>query len=143
MASEDLVARTRRLIESGIGQADMAVIDELMADDVAEHQRGNRQGRDGAKEVAQTLHRWMSDFTLTVEDLAVAGNVVWTRNRARGVHTGSVMGHAATGRSVEVEVIDIVRFESGRVVEHWGIADQLGLMLQIGAVPGGPRPAGA
>jgi predicted ester cyclase len=141
MSSADLADRTRRLIETGFGQGDLAVLDELMAVDIAEHQRGNRSGRDGAKDVVRTLHAWMSDFSLTVEDLAVSGDTVWTRNRGRGVNTGSVMGHPPTGRSVEVDVIDIIRFEDGKAVEHWGIADQLGLMLQVGAMPGRNRPA--
>ncbi len=43
------------------------------------------------------LHRWMSDFSLTIEDLVADGDKVWTRNRARGVDTGSVMGNPPTG----------------------------------------------
>jgi predicted ester cyclase len=138
----DLADRARRLVEIGIGQADRSVLDELMADNCVEHQRGNKDGRDGAWAVATTLHRWMSDFSLTVEDTAVAGNTVWTRNRARGINTGSVMGNPPSSKAVEVDVIDILRFENGIAVEHWGIADQVGLMLQIGALPGArPLPA--
>jgi len=111
-----------------------------MADDIIEHQRGNRGGRDGAKEVARTLHRWMSDFSLTVADLAVAGDVVWTRNRCHGINTGSVIGTPPSGKNVDVDVIDILRFKDGLAVEHWGIADQVGLMLQIGALPAGRSP---
>ena len=140
MANDDLAERARRLIMIGIGQADLSVLDELMADDIIEHQRGNRGGRDGAKEVARTLHRWMSDFSLTVEDLAVAGDVVWTRNRGHGINTGSVMGTPPSGKNVDVDVIDILRFKDGLAVEHWGIADQVGLMLQIGALPAGRIP---
>ena len=135
MAIEDNAARMRRLIETGIGRGDLAVIEELLAPDCVEHQRGNNQGREGAVQVATTLHRWMSEFSLTVEDIAVAGDVVWTRNRARGVNTGSVMGNPPTGKPVEVDVIDICRFQDGVVIEHWGIADQVGLLLQIGAMP--------
>jgi len=143
VASSDLADRARRLIEVGIGQGDLLVLDELMAADIVEHQRGNREGRDGAKQVARTLHTWMSEFSLTVEDVAVAGDVVWTRNRARGINTGSVMGNPPTGKAIEVDVIDILRFEDGIAVEHRGIADQLGMMQQVGAMPGGPRHAEA
>jgi len=125
----------RRLIGDAFTKGDLAVIDELVAPDCVEHQRGNHGGVEGAKETARTLHRWMSDFSLTIEDLIAEGDMVWTRNRARGVNTGSVMGHPPTGLPVEVDVIDIGRFEDGRMVEHWGIADQLGLMLQLGLVP--------
>jgi predicted ester cyclase len=139
VTSADLAILTRRLIEEGFGQGNLAVLDELMADDVVEHQRGNRPGREGAKEVARTLHAWMGDFSLEVQDLAVSGDIVWTRNQARGVNTGSVFGNPATNRPVEVDVFDVVRFAGGRVVEHWGVADQLGMLRQIGAI-GGQRP---
>ena len=141
MSVEENIAAFRRLIEHGFSAGDLAIVDELVASDCVEHQRGNHSGSEGAKEVIRTLHAWMSDFTLTIEDLVAEGDMVWTRNRARGTNTGSVMGHAPTGRAVEVDVIDIGRFEKGRLVEHWGIADQLGLMLQLGLVPARERPA--
>ena len=143
MRAEDNVARMRRLVEVGIGQGDTAVIEELLALDCVEHQRGNNSGVEGAKQVAATLHRWMSDFSLTVEDIAVSGDVVWTRNRARGVNTGSVMGFGPTGGPVEVDVIDVGRFEDGKLVEHWGIADQMGLLLQVGFDPRAAAPSQA
>jgi predicted ester cyclase len=143
MSASDNTARLRRMIQVGFGQGDLTVLDELMAPDCIEHQRGNRPGLDGAKDVVRTLHRWMSDFSLTVEDVAVAGDVVWSRNRARGINTGSVMGNPPTGKRVEIDVIDIVRFANGMVVEHWGVADQLGMMLQLGIVPTrDPAPVG-
>ncbi len=141
MAGTDNEARFRRLIDEGFTRGDLGVVDELMAPDCVEHQRGNAPGTDGAKDVIRTLHRWMSEFTLTIEDLVAADDMIWSRNRARGVNTGSVMGNPPTGRPVEVEVVDIVRFEGGKIVEHWGIADQMGLMLQLGAIPSRERAA--
>ena len=141
---DENTANARRIIEA-FSTGDLAVIDELVAPDCIEHQRGNNPGSDGAKQVIRFLHHGMSDFSLTIEDLVADGDMVWTRNRARGENTGSIMGNPPSGRSVEVDVIDILRFRDGVLVEHWGIADQLGLMLQIGAIPGRrpePAPAG-
>ena len=143
MTSETLADRARRIIELGIGQGDLSVLEELVAENCVEHQRGNHAGLDGAKEVTRTLHRWMSEFSLTVEDIAVAGDTVWTRNRARGINSGSVMGNPPSGQAIETDVFDILRFEDGVLVEHWGVADQVGLMQQIGALPGSRRVAGA
>jgi hypothetical protein len=33
-----------------------------------------------------------------------------------------------------MEGVDIERVENGRIVEHWGAEDMLGLLQQIGAV---------
>jgi predicted SnoaL-like aldol condensation-catalyzing enzyme len=52
------------------------------------------------------------------------------------------MGHPASGRPVDVTVFDVMRFEDGLVVEHWGVADQLGLLLQVGAMPAPGRTPG-
>ena len=129
--------------EDGMGRGDESVLEAFIATEVIEHQRGNQPGLEGAKAVARALHRWMSDFSLTVEDIAVAGDIVWTRNRAHGLNTGSVMGFGPTGSVVEVDVIDIGRFEDGKLVEHWGIADQMGLLLQVGFDPRAAAPSGS
>lgn len=139
MNTVDIADRFRRIVEEGIGAGDESVLDAFLATDLVEHQRGNDQGLEGAKGVARVLHRWMSDFSLTVEDLVVSGDTVWTRNRARGVNTGSVMGLAPTNRPVEVDVFDVGRFDNDMMVEHWGVADQIGLLMQVGF---DPRSAG-
>jgi hypothetical protein len=64
---------------------------------------------------------------------AIRLRVIW-------VNTGSVMGTPPSGKNVDVDVIDILRFKDGLAVEHWDIADQVGLMLQIGALPAGRSP---
>ena len=148
MNSFDLTDRFRRIVEQGIGAGDESVLDAFVAEDAVEHQRGNAPGREGAKGVSRVLHRWMSDFSLTVEDVVVSiGTTVGrgeafkhSRNRARGTNTGSVMGMAPTNQRVEVDVFDVGRFENGTMVEHWGVADQLGLLLQVGF---DPRSTGA
>jgi predicted ester cyclase len=60
---------------------------------------------------------------------------VWARASLAGTHQGDFMGVPATGKRVEFEVIDIGRFENGKGVEHWGVSDAMGLMMQIGAIP--------
>jgi predicted ester cyclase len=135
MAEIDIAERFRRIVEDGFGGGDESVLDAYLAEDLVEHQRGNPPGLEGAKAVVRTLHRWISGFSLTVEDIAVAGDVVWTRNRARGVNSVPVMGFGPSGGPVEIDVIDIGRFQDGTLVEHWGIADQMGLLLQIGFDP--------
>ena len=82
MTSETVADRARRIIELGIGQGDLSVLDELVAENVVEHQRGNNPGRDGAKEVTRTLHRWMSEFSLTVD----ADELEDAREQGLGAH---------------------------------------------------------
>jgi predicted ester cyclase len=49
------------------------------------------------------------------------------------------MGMPATGRGIDVQLIDIMRFgNDGLAHEHWGVIDALAMMQQLGAVPEGP-----
>ena len=134
----DHEALARRIIEEAFDGNRPDVIDDIVGVDCVEHQRGLRPGRDGVKETIATLHRWFSDFSLNVEAMTMDGDTVWCRNKARGVNTGSVMGFPPTGAPFEIDVFDVMRFEDGRMVEHWGVADQLGLLIQLGLLQ---RPA--
>jgi steroid delta-isomerase-like uncharacterized protein len=128
----------RRLINEGFSQGRLDVADDLIADDLVEHQNygpGHAPGAEGVKAVITSLRRAFSDFRLTVQEVATDGDVVWSRNVASGTNDGSFMGHPPTGRTVQIDVIDIVRVRDGRIVEHWGVPDRLGVLQQLGLLP--------
>ena len=39
------------------------------------------------------------------------------------------------GKAFEITVIDIARFENGKIVEHWGVPDRFAVMAQLGLLP--------
>ncbi len=131
----DVAERMHRLIEVGFAHNDRTIIDELIAPDCIEHQRGHGQGVAGVHEFVSRLHGWLSDLEFRIEDLAVVGDRVWLRMLVTGTNTGPVNGLAPTGQRVSVDVFDLARIEDGRVAEHWGVADQLGMFQQLGYAP--------
>ncbi|MEO8511436.1 MAG: ester cyclase [Chloroflexota bacterium] len=134
------VAATRRLFEEGFTHGNADVCDELVSADAIEHQRGLKAGIDGAKETIRTLHQWFSDFELIIDDLVAQDDQVWIRATGRGLNTGSIFGRPPTGRRMEITVFDQIRFRDGQLVDHWGVPDQLGLLMQLGLF-GRPEPA--
>jgi predicted ester cyclase len=132
MSVETNIAATRRLIDEGFTGGNLDVCDELIAPDSLEHQRGNKPGIEGIKDTIRTLRAWFSDFELTIVDLVASEDTVWIRNRATGVNTGNIHGRPATGRPFDITVIDIMRFADGKIVEHWGVPDQMGMLIQLG-----------
>jgi predicted ester cyclase len=120
------------------------VADELVAHDCVEHQQsGMGDGPEGVKRVATTLRKAFPDFTLSIEDLVVDGDRVWARQRGGGTNSGSFFGHPPTGKSGFIEVFDVVRFANGKVVEHWGVPDQLSMLIQLGLVATPTKKAAA
>jgi predicted ester cyclase len=132
-ASPEAVAR--RLIEEGFNAGNLDVADELTAPELVEHQDfgpNHASGADGVKAVIASLHRAFSDFHLEIDDLAVDGDKVWLRMLATGTNDGSFMGHPPTGRPMRTDVFDVLRVEDGRIVEHWGVPDRLGVLFRLG-----------
>jgi predicted ester cyclase len=61
------------------------------------------------------------------------------RVRYTGTNKGDFMGMPATNKAVDVQLIDIFGFGAdGRVREHWGVMDLMGMMQQLGLAPAGP-----
>ncbi|MEZ4674419.1 MAG: ester cyclase [Caldilineaceae bacterium] len=74
------------------------------------------------------------DMEVTIEQQVAEGDLVMTHKRFIGTHRGSFMGVAPTGKQITFAVIDILRVEQGKIVEHWAIQDRLALMEQLGLV---------
>jgi predicted ester cyclase len=134
--TEANIATFRRAIEEGWNRGNLAAIDELFAPDFIEHQAGIAPGRDGVKGSIRVLRSAFTDLHLEVEDAIADGDRVWLRLHSTGTHEGPFMGMPATGRRIDITVIDIARIVDGRLVEHWGVADRFAAAEQLGLVPG-------
>jgi predicted ester cyclase len=131
----------RRLIEEGFNGGDLSVCDAVTAPDIAEHQDfgpDHAPGAEGVRAVITSLRRAFSDFHLEIEDLVVSGDAAWARMTATGTHDGPFMGNPPTGRTMRICVFDVVRVADGRMVEHWGVPDRLGVLSQLGLMPARP-----
>jgi steroid delta-isomerase-like uncharacterized protein len=93
------------------------------------------RGVDDVRELVETYRGGIAGLTVTIDHQIADGDYVATRYTCRGTHEGDIMGVPATGRDVTIAGLVISRLRDGKVVEEWEVADVLGLMQQIGAVP--------
>ncbi len=135
-------AATMRNTYERINAGDIAGFGDLVADDFVEHQGGGPgfpATKEGTLEFFRTVLAAFPDWRMTVEDLITGGDKTVARVKATGTHKGEFMGVPPTGTRVDMQLIDIMRFNgAGLVCEHWGVADMLSLMQQLGVVPTGP-----
>jgi predicted ester cyclase len=127
----------RRMFEEGFATGDTAVVDELCAADLVEHQFGmagvGADAIERVKDAIREVHRTIPDLSFTVEDAVERGDTVWFRVRVQGTATGPFFG-PPSGRPVDITVVDIARVVDGRIVEHWGVPDRFALLAQTGVL---------
>lgn len=131
-------AATIRSAYERISAGDISGFGDLVADDFVEHEElpGLAANKAGALQYFELLLSAFPDLRMDVEDLIVDGDKAVARVRANATHDGEFMGIPPTGKRVDIQLVDIMRFDGdGLVCEHWGVADMFSLMQQLGAVP--------
>jgi len=127
-------AAFRQVIAEVFNKGNYAVLQDHFNPSFVEHQFGLHPTIEGMQADIQFLRTAFPDFTLTIEDMAADGDKLWARMTARGTNTGGFMG-PPNGKSFKVAVFDQVRFQDGRIVEHWGSPDRFALLAQLGMLP--------
>jgi predicted ester cyclase len=69
-----------------------------------------------------------------IDEVIAEGDTVWMQFKIAGTHKANLYGWPATGRRIEIAEIGIARFADGKWKEGWYFGDELGLMLQLGAL---------
>jgi predicted ester cyclase len=130
----------RMVIEEAYSRGNMDVLDRAFAPNFVEHQAGILPPTvEGVRKSIGYLRRAFPDIKLTIDEIIASGDKTWARITGNGTHEGPFMGLPPTGKSIVVTVMDVCRFENGQIVEHWGVADQLAVMAQLGALLPPPR----
>jgi predicted ester cyclase len=116
---------------------DMAALDEIIAPDLIAHNMlpGLPPGLEGGKMAHQGFLAAFPDGQTSTEDLIAEGDRVVERTSFRGTNTGSFLGAPPTGKPVAASSISIYRITHGKIVEHWGENDVIGVMTQLGLMP--------
>ena len=139
MSTEHNVAVFRRVIEEGFNKGNVDALDDCFPPSFIEHQFDLPSTREELKNTILYLCRAFEGFNLTIEDMVVDGDKLWARMTGRGKDTQGFMGRPPTGRSFEIAVFDVCRFEGGKIVEHWGAPDRFHQLMQLGIL-GSPAP---
>jgi len=113
----------RRLVGEVFNTGQLAVIAELYAPELAA----------AAEDWIAPFRASFPDMRMEVVDLIAEGDKVVGRFTCSGTHRGAWLGYPPTGRRFEaVDEVSIFRLAGGRIVEAWGIEDNLGRLAQLG-----------
>jgi steroid delta-isomerase-like uncharacterized protein len=123
--------------EEVVNAGKLELIDDMLTDDFVEHEQfpGMTPDREGVKQFFGMFKAAFPDATFTPEQVLAEGDLVAARVRIRGTHQGEFVGVPASGRSIDVQAMDIVHFRDGIATAHWGVTDAMAMLQQLGAVP--------
>jgi len=140
MSTEQNKAIARRIYEDVISQGKFELIGQLFHPAFYDHSNppGWPQGPEGARQIIGYFRTAFDGWTVTVEDAIAEDDRVAIRLTSRGTHAGEFFGIPPTGRPVVMPGVQVLRFQDGRVVEHWAFHDDMGVMRQLGALPAQP-----
>ena len=136
MAQENS-ALIRRWFEEVWNKGRMEAIDEMASPDAIGHGQAQHDTDIGLKEFrtfALDLRTAFPDFKVTIDQVIEQGDKVVARWTTTMTHKGEFLGFAPTGKKVTITGTSIQRIVDGKIVEGWDNWDQLGLLVQIGAV---------
>ncbi|RCJ21550.1 ester cyclase [Nostoc sp. ATCC 43529] len=109
---------------------------QLLAPNFVAHLAGMSEPLDGEqfKQFGMSFYLAFSEGQHIFDEVLVAGDKVVTCGTFTATHLGEFQGLPPTGKRIELSIMHIDRVEDGKIVEHWGQGDALGLMKQLGIV---------
>jgi steroid delta-isomerase-like uncharacterized protein len=121
--NKDIARRVYEIVSKGdFGRAEELVDPDAPDNELLPHDPPAKL-IDTFKETFSEAREGFPDLSITVEDVMAEGDRVAARVVMRGTHRGEFQGIAATGKRVEIKAIDMFRISEGKIVEHWGHAD--------------------
>ena len=136
---EENKALVRRMIEEVQNQRNVEAMDEFFSPDYTDHGAHPPDFTPtlaGSKRLHANFFAAFPDLHATIQLQVAEGDMVVTHKTFHGTHQGEFLGVAATGKQVNLEVIDILRVAGGKLTDHWAVLDLLGMMRQLGVAPG-------
>jgi steroid delta-isomerase-like uncharacterized protein len=139
MSTETNKSIVRRLFKEAFEQGNLAMLDEIIDPKQVNGgpgaMPGMPSGPEGSKMLISAYRNAFPDLHFTIDQQIAEGDTVVTRWTAVGTHKGELAGIPATGKPATVIGLGVDRIENGKIVESWGLFDQLGMLQQLGVIP--------
>ena len=139
MTQEKNKELVHRLYGSLHAKGDTTAADEILAEDYVDHDIPGHPGdgtREDLKGAVLAVRAAFPDVMPELFETVAGDDMVSVRVEAGGTHTGEPFaGIPPAGNAIRWKEIHIFRCADGRIAEHWGVFDMMGIMMQLGAIP--------
>jgi steroid delta-isomerase-like uncharacterized protein len=131
--AQDNKERQRQFVQVLQHEGRLDRVEEFVRPDVVDHSLppGMPAGPEGVRAILGAIRQGFPDHDAAVTHMIAEGDLVATYKTFTGTHTGEFFGTPPTGKRATIRVMDFVRYEDGRIAEHWNIVDLAGLTAQL------------
>lgn len=135
MSADDNKALLEGYLEEVWAKGDPDAVERFAAPEYKRHVSPNAPPLDRSAQIERLkgMRAAFPDISIEADDIIAADQGVTLRSTFRGTHSGEFFGIPATGRYVEVGLVDYFRVENGKFVDQWGGPDMFDLLTQLGA----------
>jgi predicted ester cyclase len=119
-------------------QGNLDVVDEVLAPDFIDHGPpvpGQPPGPEGVKLFAAAIRQAFPDLDIQIEHAVAEADLVALHITASGTMQGELAGMPPSGKRATWSAVHLDRIADGKVVEHWVVQDQFGMLQQLGFIP--------
>ncbi len=105
---------TKKIVEI-FNTGNLSDVNLLFSSDYVDHQRPawmNVTGSEEFKQIVKLAQKSLPNLKVSIEDVIAEHDKVVVRLQWHSINS--------TGKKIERETIDILRFANGQAVEHWG-----------------------
>ncbi len=128
----------RRALDELYEKGHLDLADELVHPGFVDHEPAHDDqltGPESVKRTAEGLRSAFGDLRFEVEAEIAEGDKVVQLVTMSGRHIGPLVGREPTGNAFSVRHVYIWRLAEGKIIDHWGSRDDLGLLQQLGLLP--------
>lgn len=126
-----------KFYETVFQAGDITAAEHFMAHDFLDHAPwpGQPPTRDGFQTGTAEMRVAFPDLAIKPLKIFEEDGKVAAVVRISGTHHGEFLGEKPTGRAFEVDGVDILRVEDGKLSEHWGVIDSNQILAQLRLSP--------
>jgi predicted ester cyclase len=135
MNPQEMKDTTRRWFRAIFDNGDYSLIPEMTTEDYGlVLPRTGRVSREDLPGMIEGFRGAIPGYHNEIHEQIVEGNVVVTRGTTHATHTGPLGDLPPTGNVIESDWIVITRFEGDKIAEDFEVWDEMGMMMQMGAI---------
>ena len=124
-------------IMAALNEKDMSAMEALIGNDFVDNDAmpGMPRGKAGMVEMMQMFVTAVPDLHIVVDQWVSEGDLVVAVMTTSGTQSGEFIGMPPSGKKFSVREIHVAKIIDGKMIEHWGVGNDMSMMQQLGGIP--------